>query len=128
MKSPTPRDRELNAEIARIFVVNLASKQLPPADRAYLSGLVRARTGISAAADAEGRVDAAWAQVQKLKADAETTARDTAETARRSAILAAFLAGAVSLAGLAAAVASAAIGSQHRDHGTDLTFMGTRMW
>ncbi len=122
------RDSELNSEIARIFVVNLTRGQLAPADRAHLAGLVRARTGLTAEGEAERRVDEAWTQVQQLRQEAEETARDAAETARRSALIAAFLAAAVALAGLVAAVAGAVAGSRHREAGTDMTVMGSRIW
>lgn len=122
------RTSQLNSEIARIFVVNLARGQLLPADREHLAGLVRARTGLSAEGQAEKRVDEAWTQVQQLRQEAEATARETAETARRSALIAAFLAAAVALAGLVAAVVGAAAGSRHREAGTDMTIMGARIW
>ena len=62
-------------------------------------------------ADAEKRVDDAFAE---LKA-AEQKARDAAEHARKAALIAAFLAAATLAIGCAAACAAAGVGARHRD-------------
>ncbi len=125
---PSPRDREISAEIAKIFVINAPRSQLATPDRDYLVGLVRTRSGLTAPGEAEKRVDAAWSQIQTLKSETEAKARDAAEAVRRSALIGAFLAAAVSLAALVAAVTGAVIGSHHRDTSVEPTFMGTRLW
>jgi len=65
-------------EISRILTVNASRTEFAPADRAYLSQLIMARSGTSQA-DADQRVATAIAQWQ----DAQTKARETADTARK---------------------------------------------
>lgn len=120
-----PRSRaDLEAPIARVFAAGLTNPQLDARDRTYLASIVAGQTGMSQA-DAEKRVDEAYAE---LKA-AEQKARDAAETARKTAIIAAFLAAATLAIGCAAACAGAGLGARHRDERTAVTFLGsTRFW
>jgi hypothetical protein len=91
------------ADASEVLRADLLKSGMPGTDRDYLAGLVSARTGITAA-DAGGRVDAAFAQVQ-----------DAAEQARRaSSALLIFTALSMLLGALIACVA-AALGGQQRD-------------
>jgi hypothetical protein len=121
----TPQTRaDLEAPMARALASSLTKPQLDVRDRTYLASIVANRTGMSQA-DAEKRVDEAYAE---LKA-AEQKARDAAEAARKTALIAAFLTAATLAIGCAAACAGAALGARHRDERTSVTFLGsTRFW
>jgi hypothetical protein len=115
---------ELEAPMARALASSLTKPQLDVRDRTYLASVVANRTGMSQA-DAEKRVDEAFAE---LKA-AEQAARDAAEAARKTALIAAFLTAATLAIGCAAACAGAALGARHRDERTSVGFLGsTRFW
>lgn len=120
-----PRSRaDLEGPIARVLATGLTNPQLDARDRTYLASIVANQTGMPQA-DAEKRVDEAYAE---LKA-AEQKARDAAEAARKTALIAAFLAAATLAIGCAAACAGAALGARHRDERTAVTFLGsTRFW
>ena len=94
---------DLAGPIARAFAANADNPQLDARDRTWLASLVSQRTGLSQA-DAEKRVDEAFAE---LKA-AEQKARDAADKARKATLIAAFLAAATLAIGCAAACAGAA--------------------
>ena len=112
---------DLAGPIARTFAANRQNPQLAAADRATLAPLVRQRTGLSQA-DAEKRVDDAFAE---LKA-AEQKARDAADAARKATLLAAFVAAATLAIGAAAACAGSALGARHRDERTAVKLFGSR--
>jgi hypothetical protein len=115
---------ELRPALMRIFADNLGAGSLPPRERAYLASLVSAQTGL-AQADAEKRVDEAFAEAK----NAETKARLAADKARKATALAAFLAAATLAVGCAAACAAAGVGGRHRDEQTELRLFGTaRFW
>lgn len=124
----TEATTDVNSEIARILTVATVSGEINAADRAHLARLVASRSGLSQA-DAERRVDETWAKLKAMRAEAETKVRDAAETARKSGVMAAFLAAAISLAGLAAAVWAAGVGGLHRDENRHLRVLGqSRLW
>ena len=112
---------DLAAPIARAFAANANNPQLDARDRAALASLVSQRTGLPQA-DAEKRVDEAFAE---LKA-AEQKARDAADKARKAALIAGFLAAATMAIGCAAACAGAALGAHHRDERTLVVLFGSR--
>jgi hypothetical protein len=112
---------DLVAPVARAFSANLHNPQLDAQDRSMLAQLVVQQTGMPQA-DAEKRVDEAFA---KLK-EAEQKARDTAEAARKGALIAAFAAAAILAISCAAACAAAALGARHRDENTLITLFGSR--
>ncbi len=116
-----PSRAELAAPIARIFAANLRNPQLDARDRATLVQLVAQRTGMPQA-DAEKRVDEAFADLKT----AEQKARDGAEHARKAALIAAFAAAAVLAIACAAACGGAALGARHRDENTVIVFFGSR--
>ncbi len=99
------RDTEYRAEAGRILAGGIGRADLSVADRAYLTQLVAARTGLSPP-EAEQRV------IQVI-ADAKVAT----DRARKVGIVAAFLAAASLLAGCAAAWSAARLGGMHRDQG-----------
>lgn len=105
-----PMDR---APIARAFTASLKNGSLAAADRSYLAQVVSQQTGIPQA-DAEKRVDAAYAEAQKT----EQKARDLADEARKKAALAGFLTAATFAIACAAACAAAGLGGRDRDEET----------
>lgn len=123
--TPARRTRaDLEAPMARALAAGLTTPQLDVRDRTYLARVVAEQTGMPQA-EAEKRVDETYAD---LKA-AEQKARDAAEAARKTAIIATFLAAATLAIGCAAACAGAALGARHRDERTTVGFLGsTRFW
>ena len=71
------------AEVTRIFTNAAASGKLPPEDARYVSQVVSQRTGLSQQ-EAEKRVNDTFAQMQAKKQQAETTAREAADQARKA--------------------------------------------
>lgn len=115
---------ELQAPLARVFTTSLASGTMAPADRTYLAGIVARQTGLPQA-EAEKRVDEAYAAAK----DAEAKARAAADKARKMGALAAFLAAATLLIAGAAACAGAAMGGRHRDERVATRLFGaSRFW
>ncbi|MFN3349725.1 hypothetical protein [Pseudorhodoplanes sp.] len=99
------------AEAARILLTAGGHSGVQAEDRAYLTRLVAAHTGLSAG-DAQKRVETVIA-----------SARETISRARNAAVLLAFLAGAASLLGAVAAWYGACAGARHR-----ATQWGTSIW
>jgi len=97
-------------EIMRIITNGLAAGEVPPADRAYLSELIAARTGISQE-DAQRRVDEA---IDRGK-QAAARAQEVAETARKTAAKVAMFGALALLIGAFVASAAAAYGGHLRD-------------
>ena len=97
---------------------------MAPADRTYLAGIVARQTGLPQA-EAEKRVDEAYAAAK----DAEAKARAAADKARKMGAIAAFLAAATLLIAAAAACAGAALGGRHRDEQVATRLFGaSRFW
>ena len=96
-------DPELRAQAARIITAGLGHTGMAHDDRAYLTRLVEARTGL-AQPDSERRVDEVVAQAN------EAIAR-----ARHGAVILTFMIACSLLLGLAVAWLAAAFGGQHRD-------------
>jgi hypothetical protein len=113
-----------NAPIARAFAAALKSGQLAKPDRDMLVGIVMQRTGLPQA-DAEKRVDEAYAELKQ----AEQKARDAAEKARKAALITSFAAAAIALVGCAAACVGATAGADHRHRRLRIELFGsTRFW
>jgi hypothetical protein len=91
------------AEAARILLTASSHRGMLPEDRQYLVRLVSANTGL-AAPEAERRVESVV-----------TRAQENIDRARHSAVILAFMAGAVALVGAAVAWWSACAGGQYRD-------------
>lgn len=109
---PTQGERE---EASRILVRSLASGSLDAGDREYVASRMATRMNIPQA-EAEKRIDGAYAQLNEAK----ETAKQAAEKARRTGIIVAFLTAAVLLVGAAAAYLAAMLGGSHRDEEIDL--------
>jgi hypothetical protein len=122
MAGPDPAmDR---APIARAFTASLKGGQMAPRDRTYLAQVVARQTGMSQA-DAEKRVDEAYAEAKA----AEKKARDAANEARKKGILVAFLTAATLIIACAAACVAAGLGAKDRDLRTGPYWMGApRFW
>lgn len=115
---------ELQAPLTRVFAASLASGTMAPADRTYLAEIVARQTGLPQA-EAEKRVDEAYAAAK----DAEAKVRAAADKARKMGALAAFLAAATLLIAAAAACAGAAMGGRHRDEQVATRLFGAgRFW
>jgi hypothetical protein len=93
-------------EIGRVLANSSGAGNTVAADRAYLTQVVAARTGMPPA-EAERRVDATIAQL-----------KDAANHARRAAVAFGFLTAATLLLGAAAAWWAASVGGRHREQGT----------
>ncbi|HUQ34947.1 MAG TPA: hypothetical protein VM144_01070 [Aestuariivirga sp.] len=105
--TPVAADTQSNAQIGRILAKNTAARTFDEADKSYVVREISARTGL-AEADAQNRLDDT---VAALKAQAET--------ARRYAVLFAFLTAASLLVSGVAAWWAATAGGKHRDDGVD---------
>lgn len=113
--APTNVDSDaVRAETGRIFA-QAATGELPEGDRAYLAQLVAQQTGMSDE-EASARVDEVVTAIDTAKAEAA----EAAETARRTAVIAAFLIAASLLVSAIGAYWAAQKGGNHRDKGTVL--------
>jgi hypothetical protein len=101
-----PADTALRGEVSRTLASNMKSPSLSDADRAYLTGIVEARSGLAAPESAK-RVTDAFSQM-KVATD----------RARKAGIVMGFLVAATLLVGAAMAWWAAGVGGDHRDQGT----------
>ena len=99
--------------IGRIVQQTLVTGELNESDMAYLKSTLADAAGIEES-DVEARIQALQEQV----AEARQAAVEAADTARRWAVIAGFLAAAVLLVSAASAYLAAAMGGRHRDSGT----------
>ncbi|MBW9118125.1 hypothetical protein JNB88_31415 [Rhizobium cauense] len=102
-------------EISRILLQGAASGQVPDADKAYIAGIVAARTGLSEA-DARARLDAVLKQID----DAKVAAQNAVDEARKGAATTALVGALSLLIGAFIASAAAALGGKQRDDEEDL--------
>ncbi|HEV7822485.1 MAG TPA: hypothetical protein VGO84_14990 [Burkholderiales bacterium] len=109
-------DGATRAEIGRIFANGMQRQNLAPADRTYLAGLIAARTGVSQT-DAEQRIDQAMGQAK----NAETEARQAADTARKAAAHLSLWTFLSFLVGAFCASFAATIGGRQRDRVAGVT-------
>lgn len=103
---------DFRSEAGRILATT-ATGEIAADDRAYLAQLVAANTGLTQD-EAGTRVD----QVMTAMDTAKAEAAEAAESARKVAILAAFLTAASFLVSAAGAYWAASMGGRHRDEGT----------
>ena len=103
-RAPQGGDAEARAEAGRIIQTALGHTNIAGDDRAYLSRLVAARTGLPPT-DADRRV-------QQIISES----RDAASKARRSAVILGFTLAAALVAAAGAAWGAALAGGRHRDH------------
>jgi hypothetical protein len=109
--APAPANRaDAVAEAGRVLAYGAVNGSVSDADKSYLAQLVAQNTGMSQA-DAKTRVD----QVMTSIDTAKQKAADAAETARKTAVLGAFLIAASLLVAAAAAYWASALGGRHRD-------------
>ena len=103
-----------SAEVARIFANDIRTDSLPPEDMRYVAYLVAQRTGI-AQADAEKRVSDAFGKIQAKLKDAEASAREAADKARKTSAYTALWLFVSLLGGAFVASLSATYGGRRRD-------------
>jgi hypothetical protein len=103
-------ENEQRAEVMRLLATGAATGELSAQDRAYLGQLVAQRTGLPQQ-EAEARVN-----------DAIAGARRVADSARRAAVLTAFVTAAGLLISFAAAWWAAIKGGNHRDNAVPARF------
>jgi hypothetical protein len=113
----------LRTEAGRIFTATINNRAFTARDRDYLAQVVVNRTGLPEA-EAQRRVDAAVTEARDL----EIKARETADKARKAALIAGFVAAATLLISLASACAGASLGGRHRDNNVTPEFLGYRFW
>jgi hypothetical protein len=98
------------SEVTRLLANDLASGEVPAADKTYLAQLVSSRTGLPQA-DAEKRVNDVLAQIDAAK----TKAKEAADAARKAGTTLTLLTFLSLLIGAFIASVSAAIGGRIRD-------------
>lgn len=103
-----------NAEAIGIVVNGLKLGALPPADAAYLGRLVSEQTGMGQQ-DAHQRVTEVFARMQSQAREAETTAREAADKARKASAYAALWLFVSLLLGAFGASLAATFGGRQRD-------------
>lgn len=106
-----PVSAEARDEIGRVLTTAVLDGALNDADRQYLATTIAARAGLDEA-QAQQRVDALLADAQA----AEAEARQAAETARKVAMIAAFVTAASFLVSAVGAYYGATLGGNHRDN------------
>lgn len=95
---------DLRDEVTRVLVTSIAAGQLAAPDRTYLAHVVAHRAGV-APADAEKRVDAAYAEANRA-----------VDQARKTVVMVGLVTTTALLFGLAATWYAAQRGGHHRDH------------
>lgn len=109
-----PTDPALDAadrdEVARIFVHSLAGNGLTAEDKTYLGQLIAQRTGLNGA-EAEARIDQAYAALEKLK----NSAKEAADKARKTTAYISLWMFVALLCGAFIASVSATLGGKQRD-------------
>jgi hypothetical protein len=119
--NPAGQGIDRTAAVTRAFTAAMKNGQLEQRDRATLVAIVQQQTGLPQA-DAEKRVDEAYTELKT----AEQKVRDTAEAARKAALITAFGVAATLLLGCAAACAGASAGAKHRHERVAVTWFGSR--
>ncbi len=102
------------AEVARIFMNSIGTGELPANDLRNVAQVVAQRTGLSQA-DAEKRVSDAYAKAQTQLRDAQTAAKQAADTARKTSAYAALWLFISLLIGAFCASYAATMGGRTRD-------------
>ena len=102
------------SEVNRIVINGLASGTMAPDDRKYVAQLISQRTGLPQA-DAEKRIANGFARIQNKAKEAEVSARDTADKARKASAYAALWLFVSLLIGAFCASLAATYGGRRRD-------------
>lgn len=103
------------AEISRILVNGASAGSIPEDDKAYMAGIVAARTGLSPE-EARARVDSVLKRVD----DAKVAAQKVADDARKAAATTALIGSLSLLVGAFISCAAAALGGRQRDEEEDV--------
>ena len=82
--SPTGDPADARAEVARMVTVAAMRGDLAEEDRAYISRVIAAQTGV-AEAEARERVDQALTQAEEMRQEVTDQAREAADAARKAA-------------------------------------------
>jgi hypothetical protein len=104
--SPTDNGDE-RGEVTRLLTYGLSDGRLGSEDKAHVARLISRRTGMSET-EAQARIDTVLAK-----------AKETADAARKIALIVGFLTAAALLVGAAAGAWAATLGGRHRDQNTD---------
>lgn len=104
----------LRAEAGRIMVMNLAHGELNTQDKAYLAQIVASNTGITPS-DADQRVTQTYERARRALVEAETAAKEVADTARKAAAALALWMFVSLLLGAFSGSYAATIGGRQRD-------------
>jgi hypothetical protein len=110
-----PVSPETRAELTRIVARSIANNSLSDPDKVYLASVVAQRTGLPQA-EAEKRVADTYAEANR-------TIRETANKARRTAVLGGLVTGISLIISLAAAWWAAQRGGHHRDNSVPATLV-----
>lgn len=110
----TPASASPSAEVLRIFMNSINNGALPADDVRYIGQLVAQRTGVSQA-DAEKRVSDAYTRAQTQWREAQVTAKQAADAARKASSYAALWLFVSLLIGAFAASLAATFGGRQRD-------------
>ncbi|AVA23672.1 hypothetical protein [Rhizobium sp. NXC24] len=102
-------------EVSRILLQGAANGGIPDGDKAYIAGIVSARTGLSET-DARARVDTVLKQIN----DAKVAVQAATDKARKAAATTALLGSLSLVIGAFIAAAAAALGGKQRDEEEDL--------
>lgn len=102
------------AEVTRIFARALYAGSLPQEDQSYIARLIAQRTDLSQQ-DAEQRVSEGFERVHTMLKNAETTAREAADEARKASAYAALWMTVALLLGAFVASLMAVFGGRQRD-------------
>jgi hypothetical protein len=103
------------AEIARVFMNGMKAGALPPEDAKYVAASVATRTGLTPD-EAEARVKSTFERMQIKARDAEASAKQAADTARKATAYAALWLFVSLLIGAFFASWGATLGGRHRDN------------
>jgi hypothetical protein len=107
-------DSAARLEVGRIFANGIRSNGLPPEDRQYLAQVIGKRTGLSPS-DAEKRVSDAFNKAHAAIANAEQSAKQAADSARKAAAYSALWMFVALLSGAFVASLAATFGGRQRD-------------
>jgi hypothetical protein len=105
---------ELREELGSILGMVIVRGEVDAETRAYAEAVIAQNTELSQE-EASQRIDAAIARVESVQAELRQTAVEAAETARRTALVIAFVLAATLLVSAAAAWFAAIAGGKHRD-------------
>ena len=109
-----PSSEQATAEVTRIFTNAVGTGKLPEEDARYAGQVVAQRTGLSQQ-EAEKRVNETFNRIQTKKKEAETAAREAADTARKASAAAALFLFISLLIGAFIASYAAIFGGRQRD-------------